>query len=73
MNEAYGFVAQAVDVFLAEDLEHGDHAREETEQDMRQSWFSDREIAAMVRSGALVETAALAALALFWMERGLVP
>ncbi|WP_258060492.1 NUDIX hydrolase [Rathayibacter sp. AY1A3] len=70
LAEAYGFVAQSVDVFLAEGLEHGEHEREDTEQDMRQQWFPDAEIAEMVRSGAIVETAAVAALALFHLERG---
>ncbi|KZX21258.1 NUDIX domain-containing protein [Rathayibacter tanaceti] len=69
LAEAYGFVAKSVDVFLAEELAHGAHEREATEQDMRQQWFSDDEVAAMVRSGAIVETAALAALTLFWVER----
>ncbi|SMH42127.1 NUDIX domain-containing protein [Rathayibacter oskolensis] len=73
LNEAYGFVAQSVEIFLAEDLEHGEHEREATEQDMVQRWFSDREVADLVRSGAIVETAAVAALGLFWMDRGLVP
>ncbi|WP_204162029.1 NUDIX domain-containing protein [Rathayibacter sp. VKM Ac-2803] len=73
LSEAYGFVAQAVEIFLAEELEHGEHEREATESDMVQRWFSDREVAEMVRSGAIVETAAVAALGLFWMHRGLVP
>lgn len=73
MHEAYGFVSQAVDVFLAEDLEHGEHEREATESDMVQRWFSDAEVSTMVREGAIVETAAVAALGLFWMHRGLVP
>lgn len=70
LAEAYGFVSQWVDVFLAEELEHGEHEREDTEQDMRQQWFADRDVAAMIRSGAIAETAAVAALALFWLERG---
>ncbi|SOE05595.1 NUDIX domain-containing protein [Rathayibacter rathayi] len=70
LSEAYGFVAQSVDVFLAEEFEHGEHEREQTEQDMRQQWFADSEVAAMVRSGAIIETAAVAALALFHLERG---
>ena len=73
LSEAYGFVSQAVDVFLAEELEHGEHAREATESDMEQRWFSDHEVAELVRSGAMVETAAVAALGLYWMDRGLVP
>lgn len=73
LNEAYGFVSQAVDVFLAEDLEHGEHEREATELDMVQRWFSDAEVSRLVRSGAIVETAAVAALGLFWMHRGLTP
>lgn len=70
LDEAYGFVAQAVDVFLAEDLEHGEHEREETERDMVQRWFSDREVTELVRTGAMVGTSSVAALALFWMHRG---
>ncbi|KQQ00124.1 ADP-ribose pyrophosphatase [Rathayibacter sp. Leaf185] len=73
LSEAYGFVAQAVEIYLAEDLEHGEHEREATESDMVQRWFSDAEVADMVRSGAILETAAVAALGLFWMHRGLVP
>ncbi|WP_367948373.1 NUDIX domain-containing protein [Rathayibacter sp. VKM Ac-2835] len=71
LSEADGFVAQSFDVFLAEDLEHGEPEREETEQDMRQQWFSDAEVAAMVRSGAIVGTSDVAALGLFWLDRGL--
>ncbi|MDY0914095.1 NUDIX hydrolase [Rathayibacter festucae] len=71
LSEADGFVAQSFDVFLAEDLEHGEPEREETEQDMRQQWFSDAEVAAMVRSGAIIGTSDVAALGLFWLDRGL--
>ncbi|MCJ1704257.1 MULTISPECIES: NUDIX hydrolase [unclassified Rathayibacter] len=71
LSEADGFVAQSFDVFLAEDLEHGEPEREETEQDMRQQWFPDAEVAAMVRSGAIVGTSDVAALGLFWLDRGL--
>ncbi|WP_200930994.1 MULTISPECIES: NUDIX domain-containing protein [Rathayibacter] len=73
LSEAYGFVAQSVDVFLAEELEHGEHAREATESDMVQRWFADHEVAELIRGGAMIETAAVAALGLFWMDRGLVP
>lgn len=40
---------------------------------MVQRWFPDHEVAELIRSGAMIETAAVAALGLFWMDRGLVP
>jgi len=40
---------------------------------MRQQWFPDAEVAAMVRSGAIVGTSDVAALGLFWLHRGLLP
>jgi 8-oxo-dGDP phosphatase len=65
VNAAYGFVRQRAHVYLAEDLEQGEPAREETEQDMVHAWHSDREIAALVRSGGIVDATALAALTLY--------
>ncbi|AND17710.1 hypothetical protein C5C18_14110 [Rathayibacter tritici] len=70
--EAYGFVAQSVDVVLAEALTHGEHERAASEQDTQQQWFSEAEVEALVPSGAIVETATVAALPLFRLERGVL-
>ncbi|MEV4497262.1 NUDIX hydrolase [Micromonospora arborensis] len=65
VHVAYGYATQACHVFLADDLTAGVPMRERTETDMRQRWVSLREIDEMVLDGRLVDSASLAALALF--------
>jgi 8-oxo-dGTP pyrophosphatase MutT (NUDIX family) len=68
LNLAAGMSDQRFDVFLAEDLTSGEPAREATEQDMVQRAFTDAEVDAMIRSGALADSASLAALLLYRMS-----
>lgn len=65
LQESYGFVRQAVEIFLAEGLTAGEPEREITEQDMVHAWFSDAEIVRMITDGRIVDSTVLAALALY--------
>ncbi|MEV4414077.1 NUDIX hydrolase [Catellatospora sp. NPDC049609] len=66
--EAYGFSNQGFDVYLATELKEGAHDREPTEQDMIHRAFTDAEIAAMIRSGQIVDAPSLAALTLYRLQ-----
>ncbi len=68
LNLAAGLSDQRFDVFLAERLSAGEPAREVTEQDMIHQAFTDAEIDAHIRSGALADSASLAALLLYRMR-----
>jgi 8-oxo-dGTP pyrophosphatase MutT (NUDIX family) len=65
LNLAAGLTDERFDVFLAERLTAGETAREATEQDMIHRAFTDAEVDALIRSGALADAASLAALLLF--------
>jgi 8-oxo-dGTP pyrophosphatase MutT (NUDIX family) len=65
LYEAYGYSTQGFDVYLATDLEQGLPDREASEQDMIHRAFTDTEIAAMIRSGQIVDAPSLAALTLY--------
>ena len=58
---AYGFCGQGFDVYLAEDLTPGPTDREPAEQDMTHRLVSTREFRALVASGAITDSATLAA------------
>lgn len=65
---AYGMSSQGFDVFLATDLAPGPTAREASEQDMRQQWFSRAEFERLVRAGLVTDDSTLAAYALLLMR-----
>ncbi|WP_229070153.1 NUDIX hydrolase [Actinoplanes sp. DH11] len=65
LYEAYGYSTQGFDVYLATGLAEGEPDREPTEQDMIHRAFTDAEITAMIRSGAMVDAPSLAALTLY--------
>ena len=69
LNLAAGLCDQRFDVFLAEGLIPGTPSREDTEQDMIHRSFTDAEVDALIRSGALIDSASLAALLLYRMPR----
>ena len=48
-------------VFLATELVPGEPRREQTEQDMRQRWFSRSEVEGMIREGIITDGPSLAA------------
>ena len=68
LNLAAGMTDQRFDVFLARDLTMGEPSREATEQDMVHRAFTDAEIDGLVRSGALADSASVAALLLYRMQ-----
>ena len=68
LNLAAGLSDQRFDVFLAERLTAGETAREATEQDMIHQAFTDAEIDDLIRTGALADSASLAALLLYRMQ-----
>jgi 8-oxo-dGTP pyrophosphatase MutT (NUDIX family) len=63
--QACGYATQGFDVFLATGLTSGDPTRELTEQDMVHRFVTDAEVATMIRTGDIVDSASLAALTLF--------
>lgn len=64
LHEAPGFCSQGFDVWLATGLVAGPPEREVTEQGMRTRRVTDDEFRHMVRAGALVDAASVAAYAL---------
>jgi 8-oxo-dGTP pyrophosphatase MutT (NUDIX family) len=65
LSTAHGFCSQQMYVYLAEDLVEGVPEREVTEQDMTHRWVSDEEFRGLVLSGAVTDSATLAAWSLF--------
>lgn len=65
---AKGMSSQAFTVFVADQLEVGEHAREQEEQDMRQGWFSRHELEDMIRSGIVTDDSTLAAYLLYQLS-----
>lgn len=55
-------------MFVADQLEVGEHSREQEEQDMRQSWFSRHELENMIRSGIVTDDSTIAAHLLYQLS-----
>ncbi len=68
VSTAYGFCSQGMDVYLAEELTHGEPEREHSEQDMTHRWVSADELRSLVHSGAVCDAGTLAALTLLAMS-----
>ncbi len=66
---APGLTSQRCDVFLATGLSQGVTARERTEQDMEQRWFSCDDLTQMVRDGVVIDAMTLAAFSLFLVRQ----
>jgi 8-oxo-dGTP pyrophosphatase MutT (NUDIX family) len=62
---AKGMSSQGFTGFVADHLEGGQHSREHEEQDMRQRWFSRRELEDMIRSSIVTDDSTIAAYALY--------
>ncbi|MGH3833930.1 MAG: NUDIX domain-containing protein [Pseudonocardiaceae bacterium] len=62
---AKGMSSQACAVFVADQLEAGQHSREHEEQDMLQRWFSRSELEDMIRSGMITDGSTIAAYMLY--------
>jgi 8-oxo-dGDP phosphatase len=67
-HPAKGMSSQGCAVFVAEDLEVGEHAREHEEQDMRQQWVSRTEFEQMIRDGLVTDDSTLAAYLLLLLQ-----
>lgn len=65
LHSAKGMSSQAFTVFIAEGLEAGQHAREHEEQDMRQRWFTQADLEAMIRDGTITDAPTVAAYLLY--------
>ncbi|WP_018654023.1 NUDIX domain-containing protein [Actinomadura flavalba] len=70
LDAAHGTSSQRYDVFLATGLTPGDPAREASEQDMRQAWFSHADLRAMIRDGRITDDSSLAAYTLLNLHEG---
>lgn len=70
LNAAPGSSSNGLNVFLATELEQGQHQREPEEQDMRQGFFSRVQFQDMVLRGEITDAVSVAAYSLLTM-RGL--
>ena len=69
LHPAKGMSSQGFAVFVADELETGEHAREHEEQDMRQRWVSRSDFEDMIRNGLVTDDSTLAAYLLFLLHR----
>ncbi len=60
--------SQAFTIFVAEQLEVGQHSREHEEQDMRQCHFSQTDLEDMIRSGIVTDDSTIAACMLYLLS-----
>jgi 8-oxo-dGDP phosphatase len=65
---ANGITGEGFHVFLASDLVPGPPNRENAEQDMREEWFSRRDVEQMFRDGVITDGPSLAAYLLLTLE-----
>lgn len=65
---AKGMSSQGCTVFVAEQLEAGQHSREHEEQDMRQHRFSRADLEDMIRDGIVTDDSTIAAYMLYLLS-----
>lgn len=65
LHPASGMSSQGCTVFVAEELEAGQHSREHEEQDMHQCWFSKTSFQDMIRDGTVTDDSTIAAYMLY--------
>lgn len=65
LSGAYGYSTQGFDAYLATGLVEGEPDREPSEQDMTHRAFTDSDVNAMIRQGAIIDASSLAALMLY--------
>jgi 8-oxo-dGTP pyrophosphatase MutT (NUDIX family) len=65
---ALGMSTQGFDVFVATGLTHGSPELELEEQDLRQQWFSRKEVERMIRDGTITDDSTVAAYALYLLN-----
>lgn len=69
LYSAKGMSSQGFTVFVADQLEVGEHSREHEEQDMRQHWFASAELEDMIRGGIVTDDSTIAAYLLYLLSR----
>jgi ADP-ribose pyrophosphatase len=62
-------ISQGGTVFVADQLDAGQHSREHEEQDMRQRWFPRAELEDMIRDGVVTDNSTIAAYMLYLLSR----
>ncbi len=67
--QSTGYSPQAFDIYLATDLEPGDHSRESSEGDMIHSVVSEVAFRAMILNGTITDGPTIAAYAMFVLHR----
>lgn len=72
LQSAYGYSNQAFDVYLATGLTAGPHARELSEQDMRQSSVSRAEFESSIARGEILDANSVAAWLLLRLDEAAV-
>lgn len=70
LHPAVGMSSQGCAVFIAENLEAGQHAREHEEQDMRHCWFSQTDLEGMIQDGTITDAPTIAAYTLYLFRDG---
>ena len=65
---AKGMSSPACTVFVAEQLEVGQHSREHEEQDMRRCQFSQADLENMIRVGTITDDSTIAAYMLYLLS-----
>lgn len=60
--------SQGCTLFVAEQLEAGQHSREHEEQDMRQRWFSRVSVEVMIRGGIVTDNSTISAYILYLLS-----
>lgn len=68
LHPAKGMSSQGFAVFVAADLQAGEHAREHEEQDMHQRWVPRTEFEQMIRDGLVTDDSTLAAYLLLLLQ-----
>ena len=68
LDSSHGTTNQGCHVYLAEDLTHGETAREVEEQDQTTRWVPRAELLRMVRDGEITDDSSVAALALYLLR-----
>jgi 8-oxo-dGTP pyrophosphatase MutT (NUDIX family) len=65
---AAGMSSQGCTVFVAEQLQAGQHSREHEEQDMHQCWFTKASFEDMIRDGTITDDSTVAAYMLYLLS-----
>ncbi|GAB1822827.1 NUDIX domain-containing protein [Herbidospora sp. RD11066] len=65
LDNSHGLSNQSMHAFVATGLTQGEHAREASEQDMRQKWVSREDFEQMILGGEITDASSVAAYGLY--------